>query len=72
LLLLLASGLVVGMILGIAASDVLSAIVYQASAKDPSVLAAVTLTTLLTGAISVAHRVMRSLRVDPMRLLREE
>ena len=39
MLILLASGSVVGMLLGVAASRVLSAIVYQASAQDPFVLA---------------------------------
>jgi ABC-type antimicrobial peptide transport system permease subunit len=44
MLILLASGSVVGMLLGVAASRVLSAIVYQASAQDPFVLAAVAFT----------------------------
>ena len=54
MLILLASGSVVGMLLGVAASRVLSAIVYQATAQDPFVLAAVALTLLLTGSLSVA------------------
>jgi hypothetical protein len=44
MLILLASGSVVGMLLGIAASRVLSAIVCQASAHDPFVLASVAFT----------------------------
>jgi predicted permease len=72
MLILLASGSVVGMLLGVAASRVLSAIVYQASAQDPFVLAAVAFTVLLTGSLSVAGPVRRALRIDPANLLREE
>ena len=72
MLILLASGLVVGMLLGIAASRVLSAIVYHASAQDPFVLAAVVLTLLLTGSLSVAGPVKCALRIDPANVLREQ
>jgi len=72
MLILLASGLVVGMLLGVAASRVLSAIVYHASAQDPFVLAAVALTLLLTGSLSVAGPVRRALRIDPANVLREQ
>ena len=47
-------------------------VVYQASAQDPLVLAAVGLTILVTGFLSVASPVRRALLVDPARLLREE
>ena len=72
MLILLGTGSTVGILLGVAASQVLSAIVYQASAQDPSVLAAVGLTVLITGCLSVASPVRRALLVDPARLLREE
>jgi predicted permease len=72
MLVLLASGSVVGMLLGVAASRLLSAIVYHATAQDPLVLAAVTLTLLLTGLLSVAGPVRRVLHVDPANVLREE
>jgi predicted permease len=72
MLILLASGSVVGMILGVAASRVLSAIVYQASAQDPFVLGAVAFTLLLTGSLSVAGPVRRALRIDPANVLREQ
>jgi len=71
-LILLASGSNVGMLLGVAASRVLSAIVYHASAQDPFVLTAVALTVLLTGAPSVAGPVRRALQADPATLLREQ
>jgi predicted permease len=72
MLILLGTGSVVGIALGAAASRLLSAIVYQASAQDPFVLAAVAFTMLLTGSLSVAGPVRRALRIDPANLLREQ
>jgi hypothetical protein len=72
MLILLAGGSVVGMLLGVAASRLLSAIVYQATAQDPFVLAAVAFTLVLTGLLSVAGPVRRVLHVDPANVLREE
>jgi predicted permease len=72
MLTLLAIGSLVGMALGAAASQVLSAIVYQATAQDPFVLAAVACTILLTGSLSVAGPVRRALHADPAELLREQ
>jgi hypothetical protein len=72
MMILLASGSVVGMLLGVAASRVLSAIVYQAPAQDPFVLAAVVSTMVLTGSLAVAGPVRRALRIDPANVLRQE
>lgn len=72
MLILLASGSVIGLLLGIAASRVLSAIVFLASAQDPFVLASVALTMVFTGALSVAGPVRRALHIDPANLLREQ
>ena len=72
MLVLLGSGSLIGIVLGLAASRVLSAIVYQASAQDPFVLTAVAFTTVLTGSLSVAGPVRRALRADPATLLREQ
>lgn len=72
MLILLGSGSVVGIVLGVAASRLLSAIVYQASAQDPFVLASVAFTLVLTGSLSVAGPVRRVLHVDPANLLREQ
>jgi predicted permease len=72
MLILVATGSIAGILFGIAASQVLSAIVYQASAQDPSVVAAVAFTVLVTGCLAVAGPIRRALRVDPARLLREE
>jgi predicted permease len=72
MLILLGSGSVVGIVLGAAASRLLSAIVYQASAQDPFVLVAVAFTMVLTGSLSVAGPVRRALHIDPANLLREQ
>jgi hypothetical protein len=72
MLILLASGSVVGMLLGVAASRVLSAIVYQASTQDPFVLVAVAFTTLLSGSLAVIGPVRHVLHIDPANLLREQ
>ena len=72
MLILLGVGSVIGIVLGVAASRLLSAIVYQATAQDPFVLAAVVLTTVLTGLLSVAGPVKRVLHADPATLLREQ
>jgi predicted permease len=72
MLVLLASGSVAGLLLGVAASRVLSAIVFQATAQDPVVIAAVAFTILFTGSLSVAGPVRRALRIDPADLLREQ
>lgn len=72
MLILLAGGSAIGILLGFAASQVLAAIVYHASAQDPVVLGAVGLTVILSGSLSVAGPVRRALLVDPAQLLREE
>ncbi|MGD1070004.1 MAG: ABC transporter permease [Bryobacteraceae bacterium] len=72
MLILLGCGSVVGIALGVAASRLLAAIVYQASAQDPLVLAGVALTMVVTGSLSVAGPVRRALHIDPANLLREQ
>jgi predicted permease len=72
MLVLLASGSAVGIVLGVAASKLLSAVVYHASAQDPLVIAAVVTTMALTGVLSVAGPVRRALNLDPAVLLREQ
>jgi predicted permease len=72
MLILLASGSVAGLLLGVAASRLLAAIVYQATAQDPLVLLAVAVTMLLTGMLAVAGPVARTMNIDPARILRQE
>ena len=69
---LLASGSLIGLVLGIAASRLLASIVYQATPNDPLVLAGVVLTMMLVGALATWIPARRVLHVDPTRILREE
>jgi predicted permease len=69
---LLAIGSSVGLILGILATKVLASIVYQATPRDPLVLAGVVLAMLLLGTLATWIPAQRALSVDPLTLLREE
>jgi len=69
---LLAIGSLAGILLGVLATRVLSFIVYQATPKDPVILAGVVLTMLLVGIVAALIPARRALAVDPMILLREE
>jgi predicted permease len=69
---LLAFGSGVGLLLGILASRVLAVIVYQATPRDPLVLAAVVLAMSLLGLVATWIPAQRALSIDPAQLLREE
>jgi predicted permease len=69
---LLAFGSVAGLVLGLMAARVLASIVYQATPRDPLVLAGVVLAMALLGLIATWIPAQRALSVDPMMLLREE
>ena len=69
---LLAVGSAAGLLLGILASRVLAFIVYQATPRDPLVLAGVVLAMLLLGLLATWIPAQRALSIDPMTLLREE
>ena len=69
---LLAFGSAAGLVLGILASRVLAFIVYQATPRDPLVLAGVVLGMLLLGLLATWIPAQRALSLDPMILLREE
>lgn len=69
---LLACGSMAGLILGMLASRVLASIVYQASSRDPLVLAGVVVTMALLGLIATWIPAQRALSFDPLVLLREE
>jgi ABC-type lipoprotein release transport system permease subunit len=60
------------MVLGILASRVLALIVYQASPRDPLVLAGVVLAMSLLGLLATWIHARRALSIDPLVLLREE
>jgi predicted permease len=69
---LLAFGSAAGLLLGILASRVLAFIVYQATPRDPLVLAGVVLAMSLLGLLATWIPAQRALSIDPMILLREE
>jgi predicted permease len=69
---LLAVGSAAGLFLGVLASRVLASIVYQATSRDPVVLAGVVLAMSLLGLLATWVPAQRALAVDPLVLLREE
>jgi predicted permease len=69
---LLAFGSAAGLLLGILASRVLASIVYQATPRDPLVLAGVVLIMALLALLATWIPAQRALSIDPMILLREE
>jgi predicted permease len=69
---LLTTGAVAGLLLGMAATRVLSYIVYQATPRDPAVLAGVILTMLLLGLLAAYAPARRALSIDPVILLRDQ
>lgn len=69
---LLAFGSAAGLLLGILASRVLASIVYQATPRDPLVLAGVVLLMALLGLLATWIPAQRALSLDPLSLLREE
>jgi macrolide transport system ATP-binding/permease protein len=69
---LLAFGSTTGLILGLAATRLLSFIVYQATPRDPVVLGGVILAMLLVGLVAAWVPAQRALGADPLILLREE
>jgi predicted permease len=69
---LLTYGSAAGLLLGILASRVLASIVYEATSRDPVVLAGVVLAMALLGLLATWIPARRALSVNPMILLRDE
>jgi predicted permease len=69
---LLAVGSAAGLLLGILASRLLAFVVYQATPRDPVVLAGVVLAMLLLGLLATWIPARRALSIDPAMLMREE
>jgi predicted permease len=69
---LLAIGSTAGLLLGIMASRVLASIVYQATPRDPVVLAGVVAAMLLLGLLATWIPARRALSIDPAMLMRED
>ncbi|MBV8673490.1 MAG: ABC transporter permease [Acidobacteriaceae bacterium] len=69
---LLCAGSMAGLLLGMAASKVLEAVVYQATPRDPLIIAGVVIVMVLLGTIAAWLPARRAASVDPAILLREE
>ena len=69
---LLAIGSAAGLLLGVLASRVLASIVYQATPRDPIVLAGVVLAMAVLGLVATWIPARRALSINPLILLREE
>ncbi len=69
---LLASGSALGLLLGMFTTRLLAQIVYQATSRDPLVLAGVIAAMMLIGLLATWIPMRHALAVDPARLLREE
>jgi len=69
---LLAIGSAIGLVLALAAGQVLASVVYEASPRDPQILMAVLATIVILGLFSSWTPTRRALRIDPMAALRYE
>ena len=69
---LLAIGSAAGLVLGLLATKVLAFIVYEATPRDPLVLAGVVVAMALLGLVATWIPAQRALSVSPLVLLREE
>ena len=69
---LLAIGSGAGLLLGLFATKVLAFIVYQATPRDPLVLAGVVVAMTTLGLVATWIPAQRALSVDPLQLLREQ
>jgi ABC-type antimicrobial peptide transport system permease subunit len=69
---LLALGSAAGLALGMLAGRVLAGIVYQATPRDPLILAGAVLAMSLLGLLATWIPAQRALSLDPVMLLREE
>ena len=71
-LIVLISGSVTGLLLGILAGQLLGALVYEASSRDPLVLLGAVISMTVIGLIATWIPARRALAVNPAQLLREE
>jgi ABC-type antimicrobial peptide transport system permease subunit len=69
---LLAVGSAAGLVLGMLSSRLLAFIVYQATPRDPLVMAGAVLAMLLLGLIATWIPAQRALSINPLTLLRAE
>jgi predicted permease len=69
---LLLAGSAIGLVLALAAGQVLASVVHNASPRDPGILTAVFAIILLIGVFSCWAPTRRALRIEPMAALRYE
>jgi len=69
--LLLAVGSAVGLLASVAAGEIMTAILYHASAREPAILFAATLSMSIVGLVASWIPARRALGVDPARTLRD-
>ncbi|MGB6691071.1 MAG: ABC transporter permease [Terracidiphilus sp.] len=69
---LLISGSVAGVLLGVLATRLLASLVYEATPRDPLVLAGAAAAMMLIGLVAAWIPARRALAVNPAQLLREE
>jgi len=69
---LLVFGSAAGLVLGLLATRVLASIVYQATPRDPVVMAGVVVAMSILGLVATWIPAQRALSVNPLILLREE
>jgi ABC-type antimicrobial peptide transport system permease subunit len=69
---IVAAGSLVGIVLGLASGQILSAVVYQASPRDPLTLAAVALIMAAVALGSAFGPIRRATSIDPTRALRQD
>jgi predicted permease len=71
-LIVLLTGSLAGLVLGVLASRLLAYLVYEATPRDPMVLAGALLAMVLVGLVATWIPARRALAVNPAQLLREE
>jgi len=69
---LLVVGSGIGVVLALAAGQVLAGVIYEVSSSDPQILGAVLVTIVFLGLLSSLAPMHRALRIDPMVALRSE
>jgi ABC-type antimicrobial peptide transport system permease subunit len=72
LAIVVACGCIAGLALGLASGQILSAVVYQASPRDPLTLAMVCGVMAMVALASSWGPLRRAIKLDPVRVLREE
>ena len=68
----LVSGSIAGLVLGVLASRLLAALVYEASPRDPLVLLGAVASMIVIGLVATWIPARRALKINPAQLLRQD